>query len=463
MGIKTVYVCSNCGYEAVKWSGKCPECGSWNSMEEIERDISPVKTKTKTVYSKGKEWTTSEDGAVQVSEINSSDEMRYDTGIEELNRALGGGLVKGSVTLLGGDPGIGKSTLLLQMCGHLSSAMKILYISGEESKRQIKMRADRMDINCGNVYVATQTDIEKVCDLIGNIKPDTVMIDSIQTMYNSEISSAPGSITQVRECTQILTRLAKTMQIPMMIVGHVNKDGAIAGPKVMEHIVDTVLYFEGDRNLSYRILRAEKNRFGSTNEIGMFEMYDKGLREVSNPSSALLSERLENVSGSCVCSVIEGARPIFTEIQALVAKSGFTAPRRTVAGFDYNRAALLIAAIEKRAGYYFGNADVYINVVGGLRLDEPGVDLAVAIALVSGLVDTPVDAGTVAFGEIGLSGEIRAVSRASERVAEAVKLGFSKCIVPYGCLSYIQPELKDKIDICGVRTLSAALDIACQR
>jgi len=459
MKSKTAYVCSNCGYESMKWSGKCPECNEWNTIEEVVRNIT-APTPSKRV---SKQWIPTEEGVTSIKDIDISEEMRYDTGIDELNRALGGGLVKGSIVLLGGDPGIGKSTLLLHMCGNLGKRMKILYISGEESKSQIKMRAERMGVECENIYVATQTELEGVCDLINDFKPDAVMVDSIQTMHNGSLSSAPGSITQIRECAQALTKLAKSIQIPIVIVGHVNKEGAIAGPRVMEHIVDTVLYFEGDRNLSYRILRAEKNRFGSTNEIGMFEMCDKGLREVTNPSSALLSERLENVSGTCVCSVIEGIRPIFTEIQALVAKTGFGTPRRTSAGFDYNRTALLIAALEKRAGYYFGSMDVYINVVGGLRLDEPGADLAVAAALVSGLTDTPIDPGVVAFGEIGLTGEIRSVSKASERVAEAIRLGFEKCVVPYSSLSHIQSELKNKIEICGVRTVSDALNIICGR
>ena len=371
---------------------------------------------------------------------------------------LGGGIVKGSVTLLGGDPGIGKSTMLLQICGRLCDKMKILYVSGEESKAQLKLRAKRLGVSSKNLLVAPYTDLGQVINAITTENPDMVMIDSIQTMNFSAISSSSGSVTQVKECTSILTKIAKNVEIPVIIVGHVNKDGAIAGPKVMEHIVDTVLYFEGERTMSYRILRAVKNRFGSTNEIGVFAMDENGLKEVENPSTALLSERPTNVSGTCVSCIIEGTRPIFAEVQALVAKTGFGVPRRTSTGFDLNRTALLIAVLEKRAGYYFGSMDTYINVIGGLKLDEPAADLAVAIALISSLTDTVVDSSIVAFGEVGLGGELRSVSHAESRIKEAEKLGFSEIILPKQCIDKLSKN-DYSIKLSGVSTVSEAFSV----
>lgn len=449
--LKTVYICTECGYESPKWYGKCPECGEWNTFsEDVRSDEPPSKQKTAGIISDG------DCSAVEsINDVEIADEYRYVTGIKELDRVLGGGIVKGSVILLGGDPGIGKSTMLLQICGKLSEKANILYISGEESKAQLKLRAKRLGVAGSSLMVAPYTDIGQVVNAIMAEKPDMVMVDSIQTMNCAAIASSSGSVTQVKECTAILTKVAKRAGIPIIIVGHVNKDGAIAGPKVMEHIVDTVLHFEGERTLSYRILRAVKNRFGSTNEIGIFEMEEDGLREVENPSVALLSERPTNVSGTCVSCIIEGTRPIFAEVQALVSKTGFGVPRRTSTGFDFNRTALLIAVLEKRAGYFFGNMDTYINVIGGLRLDEPAADLAVAIALISSLTDTVIDDGIVVFGEIGLGGELRSVAHAESRINEAEKLGFSEIILPKQCIAKLNRN-DYKIKLCGVSSVGEA-------
>ncbi len=439
---KVVYVCSDCGYESSKWYGSCPGCGEWNTMEEDVRTHVSAKT-SKTVSSAGFAK------AVPIKEISFADEVRYKTGMNELDRVLGGGLVKGSLVLLSGDPGIGKSTILLQICRHMGEEHNILYVSGEESSRQIKLRADRLGVDNDNLYIMSETDAEKIAEYIRTEKPEIVIIDSIQTMNINEISSSPGSVSQVRECTNLLMRTTKALDIPMFVVGHVNKDGNIAGPKVLEHIVDAVLYFEGDRNLSYRILRAVKNRYGSTNEIGVFEMMDRGLEEVENPSMMLISGRPKNTSGCCIACVMEGSRPILAEVQALVTPSGFGNPRRMSTGFDYNRMAMIMAVLEKRGGYFFGNMDSYINVVGGLRLDEPATDLSVAMALVSSLKDVPVDDGLIAFGEIGLGGELRAVSNCEQRIKEAARLGFTKCIIP----AYNLKNLKNKIE--GIEVLGA--------
>lgn len=421
--IKSVYACSECGYESPKWYGKCPGCGSWNTMnEEIKETVksSASGKKHSLIYSK----------PITVNEITTDDEERFDTGFNELNRVLGGGIVKGSLVLLGGDPGIGKSTILMQICRNLSS-LNILYVSGEESKRQLKLRADRLGVTDSKLMIMTETDVEIVAEEIKSSKPDLVMIDSIQTMMIKELSSSAGSITQVRESTNLIMHTAKDFDIPVIVVGHVNKEGSIAGPKVLEHIVDTVLYFEGDKQMSCRILRAVKNRFGSTNEIGVFEMTDKGLKEVENPSQMMLSGRPKGVSGTVVTCSLEGSRPILTEIQGLATQSGYGNARRMSTGFDYNRLSMLLAVLEKRAGYYFNNMDAYVNIVGGLRIDEPAVDLAICMALISSLKDTPVLENAVAFGEVGLAGEIRSVSQAQQRVSEAVRLGFDKIIMPY--------------------------------
>lgn len=447
--IKSIYICCECGYESPKWYGKCPSCGEWNTMTEEIKDtsktVSATKNRTYSEYSK----------LDAINEISTEDELRYDTGCKELNRVLGGGIVKGSLILLGGDPGIGKSTVLMQICQFMGDKLKILYISGEESKRQLKLRAIRLGVDSPNLFIITQTDVEIVCEQIRSVKPDLVMVDSIQTMNLSELSSSPGSVTQVRECTNMLMRAAKSCDIPMFIVGHVNKEGSIAGPKVLEHIVDTVLHFEGDKQMSCRILRAIKNRYGSTNEIGVFEMTDKGLKEVENPSVMLLSGRPKNVSGTCVTCTVEGSRPILAEAQGLATQSGYGNARRMATGFDYNRLSLLLAVLEKRAGYYFSNCDTYINIVGGLRVDEPAIDLAIAMALISSLKDTPIAENVVAFGEIGLAGEIRAVSQAQMRINEAVRLGFKKIILPFHNLKGVH---SDEAELIGVRNIRQAFE-----
>lgn len=448
---KTRYVCNQCGMESPKWNGRCSGCGAWNSFEEEE--LRPA------VKGNAPRKTVSLANQIQeLSEISMTEDERYHTGIGELDRVLGGGLVKGSLVLLGGEPGIGKSTMLLQICQFLGEKYSILYVSGEESARQIKLRAKRLGVDTESLYLLTVTDVEAICDTIADTEPDIVIIDSIQTMSIAQISSSPGSITQVRECTNLFMHTAKQLEIPIFIVGHVNKDGAIAGPKVMEHIVDAVLHFEGDRHLSYRILRAVKNRFGSTNEIGVFEMDDQGLREVANPSQMLLSGRPHNVSGTCVACVMEGTRPILAEVQALATKSGFAAPRRTATGFDYNRMAILLAVLEKRIGMFFGTLDVYLNIVGGFRLDEPAGDLPVALALCSGLLDRPISEDVIAFGEVGLGGEIRSVSHIVQRVSEAERMGFTLCIVPKQSLSALDPS-KYQLKLVGVSTLKQALSI----
>ena len=452
---KSLYVCSECGFESAKWYGKCPGCGQWNTMNEEVRQIEPA----------AKAAVRSEQYRERVRplllrDIALQDEQRYHTGLSELDRVLGGGIVKGSIVLLGGDPGIGKSTILLQICQYLGQQLRILYVSGEESQRQLKLRAARLHVDSDNLYVMAETDIESIIEQIKADKPDVVMIDSIQTMNLSQLNSSPGSVTQVRECTNALMRTGKSLEIPIFIVGHVNKDGAIAGPKVLEHIVDAVLYFEGDRQMTYRILRAVKNRYGSTNEIGVFDMGENGLQQVENPSQAMLSGRPKDVSGTCVTAVMEGTRPILAEIQGLATTSGYGNPRRMSTGFDYNRMALILAVLEKRAGYYFSNLDAYINVVGGLRLDEPSVDLAVAMSLISSLKDTPIREDTVVFGEIGLAGELRSVSHADLRIGEAARLGFTRCVLPYHGLKSLNSARKSGMEIIGAKNLREAFEAA---
>ncbi len=451
---KTVYVCNQCGYESPKWNGKCPGCGEWNTFEEALSVPAPAAG-GRTARRSERDITGSIIGLGAVDA--DTDEIRYKTGLGELDRVLGGGLVKGSLVLLGGEPGIGKSTLLLQICQFLGEEHTILYVSGEESARQIKLRAQRLGVATDDLYLLAENDCEAICDAVVKEKPEIVIIDSIQTMTIRALNSAAGSVTQVRECTNLFMRTAKSEEIPFFIVGHVNKDGAIAGPKVMEHIVDAVLYFEGQRNLSYRMLRAVKNRFGSTNEIGVFEMRDKGLAEVPNPSALLLAGRPKDVSGCCVACVMEGSRPILAEVQALVSKSSFSAPRRTADGFDYNRLYLIIAVLEKRMGFFFGGLDVYINVVGGIKLDEPAADLSIAAALYSSLRDKTVDEKTIAFGEIGLGGELRAVSYAEQRISEAERMGFERCILPEQSLKGID-RMRFGIELIGVRNLRQAFD-----
>ena len=451
---KSVYVCSACGYETSKWFGQCPSCQEWNTMEEQLRVVETGKSK-KSGYAVSREGRAA---VHNLYDIAVQDEHRSDTGLKELNRVLGGGIVKGSLVLLSGDPGIGKSTLLLQICEYLGKQMKILYVSGEESAHQLKLRASRLGVSTKNLFLLCETDAQYICEVIAAEKPDLVMIDSIQTMNIQELSSSSGSITQVRETTNLFMRTAKSLNIPTIIVGHVNKDGNIAGPKVLEHIVDAVLYFEGDRNLSYRILRAVKNRYGSTNEIGVFEMLDNGLHEVENPSMMLLSGRPKNVSGICTACIMEGSRPILAEVQSLVTPTGFGTPRRMATGVDYGRMSMLLAVLEKRAGFFLGNMDCYVNIIGGLKIDEPACDLSVALAVGSCFKDKPIPEDVLAFGEIGLGGEIRAVSACEQRIKEAEKLGFKKCIVPKYNLMKIRSNLNVNMEILGVSNVRQAFE-----
>lgn len=453
---KNVYVCSDCGYESAKWYGCCPGCGEWNTMTEVFK--APESGK-KTVSTSSHVLASS---VQKIRDITCDGEIRYKTGLNELDRVLGGGIVKGSLVLLSGDPGIGKSTILLQICQYLGQTLKILYVSGEESAHQIKLRADRLGVDTDNLSVFCETDVQVISEFMRTSQPDLVIIDSIQTMNFTELNSSLGSVAQVRECTNCLMQAAKSLNIPTIVVGHVNKDGNIAGPKVLEHIVDAVLYFEGERHLSYRILRAVKNRYGSTNEIGVFEMKDNGLSEVENPSQMMISGRPKNTSGSCVACLMEGSRPILAEVQALVSASGYGNPRRMANGFDYNRLAMLLAVLEKRAGFFYANTDVYINVVGGLKLDEPASDLSVALSLISSLKDVPIRDDVIAFGEIGLGGEIRSIGSCEQRIKEAVRLGFTKCIVPYHNFKNLNSSVNASAEIVPARTIRAAFDAATE-
>ena len=446
---KTTFFCKECGFESPKWLGQCPGCKEWDSF--VEEPV--VKTAA------GRSVTVTEHREPsKLSEIVTNDEVRTLTGIGELDRVLGGGIVTGSLVLVGGDPGIGKSTLLLQMCKQLAEAGKdVLYVSGEESVKQIKMRADRLGTFQKELFLLSETDLDIVTEVIGRKKPEIVIIDSIQTMYREEIGSAPGSVSQVRETTSTLMRLAKSLPVSIFIVGHVTKEGVVAGPRVLEHMVDTVLYFEGDGGASYRFLRGVKNRFGSTDEIGVFEMRDEGLAEVENPSEFMLSGKPEGASGSVVACSMEGTRPILLEIQALVCHSNFGMPRRTAAGTDFNRVNLLMAVLEKRLGLSLGNCDAYINIAGGIRMNEPAIDLGIVMALVSSYRNRPIDEKTIVFGEVGLSGEVRAVNMPEQRVAEAKKLGFETCILPEVCMKTVK-DVKG-IKLLGVKSVNEAVAI----
>ena len=429
--------------------GKCPDCGSWNSFVE-EKSVSPGR-RTSGIDTLGKT------APVALGAIDTVSESRTPTGLQEFDRVLGGGVVPGSVVLVGGDPGIGKSTLLLQTFSGLSKKSgKLLYVSGEESPRQIKMRADRLAVNAGNIILLPETSLEGILDAAAKLSPEAMVVDSIQTVYTQEMLSAPGSVGQVRECSAKLMLFAKRSGIPVFIVGHVTKEGTIAGPRVLEHIVDTVLYFEGDRGHSYRILRTMKNRFGSTNEIGVFEMSDAGLREVDNPSELFLSERPRNVSGSAVVASLEGTRPLMVEVQALVSQTNFGMPRRTSIGVDFNRVNLLVAVLEKRAGLHLGGMDIFVNVVGGLKIMEPAVDLGIVATVSSSVREVPVDPRTCVFGEVGLSGEVRAVAQAEARLREAAKIGFKKAIVPAGNAEKIKND--QGLEIMGVRDVEACIE-----
>lgn len=430
---RSVYCCNECGYETANWAGKCPACGAWNSFVELKLDSVKGATGGKNRLERAK--------PKKITELDMTEEIRLETGISELDRVLGGGAVVGSLVLVGGAPGIGKSTLLLQMCGNLPGR-KILYVTGEESERQLKLRAVRLHLSGENILVLPETNLDAIVECIDREEPELVIIDSIQTISGDDISSAPGSMTQVRECTMRIMRLTKEKGLTVFIVGHITKEGSIAGPKILEHMVDCVLYFEGERNTSFRILRAAKNRFGSTNEIGVFEMDESGLRCVENPSEMLLSGRPENAPGTCVACVIEGSRPLLAEVQALVTPSSYNASRRSN-GVDYNRAAMLLAVIEKRGGLPVTSCDAYINVIGGLTLDDPAADLATALSIASSYIDRPLGADLAAIGEIGLSGEIRSVSMINQRLTEISRLGFRRCVIP----AHARDEIRKSADL----------------
>ena len=442
--VKTVFFCTACGNESPKWQGKCPACGQWNTYQEHVEKPSAVGRAKSSPVGKGKV-------PQKLNALTTDEEIRFTTGNGELDRVLGGGAVAGSLVLVGGAPGIGKSTLLLQICQCLCSSNKVLYVSGEESERQLKLRAQRIGVNSEELYILSETRLSDILEATEEFSPDVLIVDSIQTLYNEQNDSTPGSVSQVKDCTMALMQLSKSEGITVFVVGHINKDGAIAGPKVLEHMVDCVMYFEGDPKTSYRMLRAAKNRFGSTNEIGVFEMADNGLKEVPNPSQVLLDGRPEGASGTCVACVMEGTRPLLAEVQALVAKTSFNVPKRTADGFDYNRAALLLAVAEKRAGLKLSVFDAYINVIGGLQLDEPGADLPVVLAVASSYCDKPIPADLVAIGEVGLTGEIRSVSQMNQRLQEISRLGFKQCIIPQNGL--------DKLDIPDGLTVHYASNI----
>ena len=448
---KTVFYCTECGNETPKWQGRCTACGAWNTItEHIEK---PAPVGRGTVAPVGISRT-----AQKLMQITSDDTLRFSTGVGELDRVLGGGAVAGSLVLVSGAPGIGKSTLLLQICNSLCSGRTVLYVSGEESENQLKLRAERIGVAPDSLYILSEIRISDILESVETVKPDILIVDSIQTLYNEQNDAAPGSVSQVKDCTMSLMQLSKSSGITVFVVGHINKDGNIAGPKVLEHMVDCVLYFEGDANTPYRLLRAAKNRFGSTNEIGVFEMADKGLAEVPNPSQMLLEGRPEGAPGTCVACVMEGTRPVLAEVQALVSKSSFQVPRRTADGFDYNRAVLLMAVAEKCAGLKLSAFDAYINVIGGLQLVEPGADLPVALALASSYRECAVDSELVAIGEIGLTGEIRSVSYMNQRLAEVARLGFKRCIIPKNSAEKL--EYPEELTIYRVKNLREAIEVA---
>lgn len=449
MKTKSVFFCTECGNESPKWSGRCAACGAWNSMVE--------HTAEKTGKGSNKRVRTTTIKSTSITELDTTEEIRFPTGMGELDRVLGGGAVKGSLVLVGGAPGIGKSTLLLQICQQLGQFAKVLYVSGEESTHQLKMRAQRLCVNSENLRVLSETCLGDVLACVEEEKPDVLIIDSIQTLYNEELDSPAGGIGQVKDCTMSLMHLAKGQGVTVFVIGHVNKEGSIAGPKVLEHMVDCVLYFEGDQHMTYRILRAAKNRFGATNEIGVFEMMDSGLQEVENPSEMLLSGRPKDAPGTCVTCVMEGARPVLAEVQALIAPCAGSKPLRSCNGFDYSRAAMLLAVLEKRGGLKVSQCDAYLNIIGGLTLDEPAADLAAVVAIASSYLDKPVSSEMAAVGEVGLSGEIRSISHLEQRLSEVQRLGFTRCIVP----AHRARELKaiPHLELLPVQTIAEALQI----
>ena len=451
MKAKTMFYCTECGNELPKWAGQCPACKAWNTIVE-----QPAETKRKSsaaVATVGERR-----GSIKprlMDEVETTRELRFQTGMNELDRVLGGGAVQGSLVLVGGAPGIGKSTLMLQICQNLCKFAKVLYVSGEESERQIKLRAERLGVRGQELYLLAETNLDDVVEAVTALQPDVLIVDSIQTMYNGELSAAPGSIGQVKDCTMALMNLAKGRGVTVFVIGHVNKEGSIAGPKVLEHMVDCVLYFEGEQQNSYRILRAAKNRFGATNEIGVFEMRDAGLTEVPNPSEMLLAGRPQDTPGTCVTCVMEGVRPVLAEVQALLAPTSFNVPRRTCNGFDFNRANLLLAVLEKRGGLMVSSCDAYINVIGGLNLDEPAADLAMVVALASSFRDRPVPGDLAAIGEVGLTGELRSVNALGQRLSEVHRLGFTKCLVPQRTGAKL--EVPDGLQLIKVRNIREAL------
>ncbi len=452
MKIKTLFYCTECGNETPKWHGKCPSCGAWNTV---------VEQPTEKMVKKGNAVSYNTIPTLvpkSMSEVETTDELRFPTGMGELDRVLGGGAVKGSLVLVGGAPGIGKSTLMLQICDNLCRFASVLYVSGEESERQIKLRAERLQVKGKGLYLLSETNLENMIEAVHTLRPDVLIVDSIQTLSNAEVASAPGSVTQVKECTVALMQLAKGEGVTIFVIGHVNKEGSIAGPKVLEHMVDCVLYFEGERHMAYRILRAAKNRFGATNEIGVFEMEDGGLVEVPNPSETLLAGRPEDTPGTCVTCVMEGIRPVLAEIQALVVPTTFGNPRRVSNGFEYNRAVLLLAVLEKRGGLMLGQCDSYINVIGGLSLDEPAADLAAMMALASSFRDKPIPNNMVAIGEVGLTGELRSVNALSQRLSEVRRLGFVRCLVPKRTQAkLIVPDGLELIQVSNIREALAVM------
>lgn len=446
MKAKTIFVCNECGYESAKWMGKCPACNSWNTFFEEK-----ISTKVES----GKREKKIQEAPKPLNSYVGQDAQRTSTGYAELDRVLGGGLVKGSLVLVGGEPGIGKSTLILQLCDKVKGEGKVLYVSGEESAEQIKLRADRLNIKNDDILFLGETDIDIIDQNIEEVNPKLVIIDSMQTMYSEEISSAPGSVSQVREITSRIMKICKSRKITTIIIGHVTKDGNIAGPRVLEHMVDTVLYIEGERYFSYRMIRGVKNRFGSTNEVGMFEMQEKGMVEITNPSSILISEREDNPSGSVVVATVEGTRPLLVELQALVTQSVFGLPRRTANGIDYNRLTLLVAVMEKKAGFMLGNQDVYLNVVGGLKVNEPALDLGIILATASSFKNVSIPKGVIALGEVGLTGEVRTINMMEKRLKEAERLGFEKCIIPENNKKLLKESYK--LDIIGVKNINEAM------
>ena len=446
MKAKTIFVCNECGYESAKWMGKCPACNSWNTFFE---------EKLSTKVESGKREKKIQEAPKPLNSFVGQDAQRTSTGYAELDRVLGGGLVKGSLVLVGGEPGIGKSTLILQLCDKVKGEGKVLYVSGEESAEQIKLRADRLNIKNDDILFLGETDIDIIDQNIEELNPKLVIIDSMQTMYSEEISSAPGSVSQVREITSRIMKICKSRKITTIIIGHVTKDGNIAGPRVLEHMVDTVLYIEGERYFSYRMIRGVKNRFGSTNEVGMFEMQEKGMVEITNPSSILISERDDNPSGSVVVATVEGTRPLLVELQALVTQSVFGLPRRTANGIDYNRLTLLVAVMEKKAGFMLGNQDVYLNVVGGIKVNEPALDLGIILATASSFKNISIPKGVIALGEVGLTGEVRTINMMEKRLKEAERLGFKKCIIPENNKKLLKESYK--LDIIGVKNINEAM------